>query len=206
MTYPLLQTAALQPTDVVPRRLYEATRPGYLREMIALRRIRRIELGEHATLSFESRETVLFQLQEVLRANNLWDRRHVAQAIGDLQHLVPTGDALVATFMLHGGERQWGRQLCERLLERPREVLRLRLGSRFVGAEQVSPPSDPHCPVHYVRFAVGAEAGDALCDLAEAARVTLRDPFGSHTMSLAESTRLELARDLHPYRRALGPL
>jgi hypothetical protein len=198
---PLLHTA-----EVVPQRLYEQARPSYLRDILEVRRRRRIEIGEHVSISFESRDTVLFQLHEVLRANGSWRPEHVAQAVGDLQHLVPDGETLTATFMLHGGPRPWGRALCERLLAEPHKVVRLRVGDRYVGARQVSPPSHPWCPVHYLSFPIGADSAEGLCDSHVPARLSMRDPHGSYAISLTTATRLELAGDLHPYRHRLGPL
>jgi len=50
---------------------YERRRPELRRRIMALKARRRVPLGEHATLHFETRETMWYQVHEMLRAEGL---------------------------------------------------------------------------------------------------------------------------------------
>jgi hypothetical protein len=50
---------------------YEKIRDDYRRRIIALKKKRRVPVGDFITLVFENRDTALFQIQEMIRIERL---------------------------------------------------------------------------------------------------------------------------------------
>ena len=79
---------------------YERRRDDVRASAIRARRERRIFLGPNATLSFENRETVRYQIQEMLRAERIAKPEEVDHEIETYSDLLPTDSELSATLML----------------------------------------------------------------------------------------------------------
>ena len=60
------------PQELLPAADYEEQRTEIRRRIIDLKKRRRITVGEYVTLVFENRETVLFQIQEMLRTERIF--------------------------------------------------------------------------------------------------------------------------------------
>jgi len=86
------------PEDLLPDAEYARVRKERRAALLPLKRLRRIELGPICTFIFESYETMLFQIQEML----LTERGGAAQVPDELaayNPLIPQGQELVATVM-----------------------------------------------------------------------------------------------------------
>ncbi len=79
---------------------YERVREGMRAEVIALKRHRRVELGPSLSLVFENRQTVLFQIQEMVRAERLVDDRRIQEEIDAYSNLLPRTGELSATLFI----------------------------------------------------------------------------------------------------------
>jgi hypothetical protein len=78
---------------------YERRRDDIRASAMHARRARRILLGPNATLSFENHETVLYQIQEMLRAERIAKPEEVDHEIATYSDLLPAGTELAATLM-----------------------------------------------------------------------------------------------------------
>ena len=100
---------------------YERQRDGIRQRAISARAIRRVELGPNATIAFENRETVKYQIQEMLRAERIAKEPEVLHEIETYSDLLPTPDELSATLMFEfpeAGARDHGHRLwCLLVLE-----------------------------------------------------------------------------------------
>src|SRR5512139_161517 len=59
--------------EIVGLERYEVIRDEFRRRTIALKRNRRVSVGDDVTFVFENHDTVLFQIQEMLRAERITD-------------------------------------------------------------------------------------------------------------------------------------
>ncbi|TLY20192.1 MAG: DUF3501 family protein, partial [Nitrospirae bacterium] len=57
--------------DVLPLEDYERERETFRQRIINLKQWRRISVGDRITLVFENRDTTLFQIQEMVRAERI---------------------------------------------------------------------------------------------------------------------------------------
>jgi hypothetical protein len=83
------------------RDAYERARPELRRRIMVVKGKRRVPLGDHATVHFESRDTMLYQVHEMRRAEGSWERPGaVEDELEAYNPIVPAGRALKATLVL----------------------------------------------------------------------------------------------------------
>ena len=75
---------------------YELIRPALRPRMIALKDRRRISVGDHLTFLFENRETVLYQIQEMMRIERIVKPEEVAHEVATYNELIPGDGELSA--------------------------------------------------------------------------------------------------------------
>src|SRR5262245_46695482 len=68
---------------------YEKVRDAIRREVIALKARRRVAVGDRLSLLFENRKTVLFQIQEMIRAERIVADDRVQDEIDVYNELIP---------------------------------------------------------------------------------------------------------------------
>ena len=86
--------------DILDVREYERRRDEMRAAVIALKKIRRVALGELLTVVFENEETVRFQIQELVRAERLISDEQVQREIDDYNGLIPLKGELSATVFI----------------------------------------------------------------------------------------------------------
>ena len=79
---------------------YERLRPAWRPQIMALKDRRRVCLGEHFTLLFENRETVLYQIQEMMRIEGIADAVAIRHEVETYNELVPAPGGLAATLLI----------------------------------------------------------------------------------------------------------
>jgi len=79
---------------------YAEARPAFRAEVIAHKKCRQVELGPHATLNFEDRITIKYQVQEMLRVERIFERAAIEEELEAYNPLIPDGANWKATFML----------------------------------------------------------------------------------------------------------
>ena len=90
--------------EILSKEEYERRRPDLRRKIMTLKSRRRVPLGDHATLHFETRDTMLYQVHEMLRAEGSWRRQGaIEDELEAYNPLVPSGGALSATLMIEYG-------------------------------------------------------------------------------------------------------
>ena len=87
-------------SDVVNFFEYEKVREERRRRVIALKARRRLEVGPYLSFVFENRETLLFQIQEMCRAERLVDEAKVQEEIDVYSALLPEPGELSATLFI----------------------------------------------------------------------------------------------------------
>src|ERR1700723_2315479 len=86
-------------TDLLSLPEYEGQRAALKKNLLPVKKLRRIEVGPFATFYFENYATMWLQVQEMLRIEKGGDE----QLAGELEAynpLIPQGDELIATLML----------------------------------------------------------------------------------------------------------
>lgn len=79
---------------------YHKARPEMRKQVIALRRLRTVVLGDHLNLIFENEALMRYQVQEMLRVEKLFEDEAIQDEIDTYNPLIPDGSNFKATMML----------------------------------------------------------------------------------------------------------
>ncbi|HEU5196824.1 MAG TPA: DUF3501 family protein [Methylomirabilota bacterium] len=178
---------------------YEKVRDARRRAVIALKAERRVAVGRYLSFVFENRETVWFQIQEMIRAERLVDDAQIADEIAVYNTLLPRPGELAATMFIEIGEPDRVKPVLDSLLGiDTRDYVRLEVGRHVVPGVFEAGHSDEELgklsAVHFVRFALPAAARD---DFARSPIALVVEHPNEHGRAvLSEATRRRLAEDL----------
>ena len=79
---------------------YARRRDEFRAEVIAHKKNRTVQLGEHATLIFEDELTVRYQVQEMLRVERIFEEAGIEDELAAYNPLVPNGNNWKATMLI----------------------------------------------------------------------------------------------------------
>jgi hypothetical protein len=147
-------------TELLPLEQYARERPAIRAHMIEHRRARRLVLGAHCSWSFEDRQTIQYQVQEMLRTERIFEPEGIAAELDAYNPLIPDGHNLKATLLIE----------YEDPAERARALLELRgferrCWMRVAEFERICAIADEDLPrdnelktaaVHFLRFEFSA--------------------------------------------------
>src|SRR4026208_2280040 len=86
--------------DILGFSAYEKVRQQFRDDIIEKKKKRRISVGDKVSLVFENRDTVIFQIQEMLRAERITDLDKVREEIAVYNELIPNPGELSATLFI----------------------------------------------------------------------------------------------------------
>ena len=173
----------LQRADVLPAAEYERKRPIWRRQIIELKEIRRVPLGDHISIVFENFDTMLWQTQEMLRTERITEPDLIQEEIDTYNELVPDACELRATLFIELPDTE----------NIPRDL------PRFIGVEE-------HISLSFggLRIAAEAEAGRSTEEKTATVHY-LRFPFSVDEVAAFGATPATLAVD-HPNYQAKADL
>lgn len=181
---------------------YEQVRDEIRRRIIALKKERRVAVGDRVTFVFESHDTMLFQIQEMVRAERITDLDRIRDEIEVFSALIPTGHELSTTMLI---EITASERIREDLIQFMGidEAVRLEIGDPTRGGFSISgqfeagrSKEDKLSAVQYVRFPLTNAARKAFRDGREPARLVIDHPHYRHAALIEGSVRRSLTQDL----------
>ena len=184
--------------DILNMYEYEKVRDARRRELIGIKAERRVQVGQYLSFVFENRETVWFQIQEMVRAERIVDDTRVADEIEVYNTLLPRAGELAATMFIEIGESERIKPVLDSLLGIDTGGhVRLTVGPHVVPGVFEAGHSDEELgklsAVHFVRFALSPEARRLFPD-AEVALVVDHPADPGRTV-LSPAVRRRLAAD-----------
>ncbi len=184
-------------TDVRGPDLYGPIRDDLRKRIIELKKIRRVSVGPLVTLVFENRATVIFQVEEMCRAENIREPEKIQEEIDVYNQILPDPGELGATLFVEITDMSTLEQTLNQLVGLNEHVYLV------VGGARVKATFDPRqfqadklAAVQYIRFPLTADAQAALRKAGTALSMVIDHPHYRHETTLSEATRAELARDL----------
>lgn len=106
----------LKRTDLYSLEQYAEQRPAFRDKVMAHKKNRRVALGSHATLYFEDNLTIQYQVQEMLRAERIFEPAGINEELEAYNPLIPDGSNWKATFMLEYDDVNERRSALEKLI------------------------------------------------------------------------------------------
>jgi len=190
--------------DLMSLETYAEKRAAYRAEVMAHKRHRRVPLGPNATLYFEDRVTMQYQIQEVLRIEKIFEADAIDEELAAYNPLIPDGGNWKATFMLEFEDEAERRRALAGLIGVERAVW-IQVGGRDkcrpVANEDLSRETeDKTSAVHFLRFELSPESA-AEAKAGAAIHIGVDHPNYTHAAyqlpaPVAESLVADLAADL----------
>jgi Protein of unknown function (DUF3501) len=144
--------------DIQDFREYERGRDEFRRRIIAMKRIRRVQLGPIMTIVFENTETMRWQVQEMARAERMLRDEQIAHEIDTYNEIIPDPDELSGTLLLELTSEVALREWLPRLVDVEHHVrIVLPDGSDVPGIPSADDESrltrpDTTAAVHFLKF------------------------------------------------------
>jgi hypothetical protein len=183
-------------SEVLDLGRYEEIREHFRRRIIDLKRERRVALGSNMTVLFENRDTVLYQIQEMLRTERITREDAVLHEVETYNELVPGENELSATIFLEYPERDERDRMLAALAGVEDKFYVEVEGTRFaVRNETRGGLPDRTTAVHYTKFPLSADAAAAI-RAGKPVTVGVEHPAYSARVALPPRAIAELAQDV----------
>ncbi len=186
--------------DLMSLEQYAERRPQFRAEMRAYKKHRVVPVGPNATLHFEDRKTMHYQVQEMLHAEKIFDRAGIEDELATYNPLIPDGSNWKVTFMMEYDDPEERRRRLAELVG-----IEDRVWVRVDGFDPVWAIADEDLEreteektssVHFLRFELTPEMV-AAAKAGAPIGVGIEHPKYSHQVDpLPEEVRASLVRDL----------
>ena len=184
--------------DIKDVREYERERDEFRRQIVEMKKRRRVQLGDLLTITFENTDTMRFQVQEMARIERMLTDEQIQNELDTYNQLIPGPNELSGTLFVEIDNK-------ERLYEwLPKLVGIQRAVSIWLhdGSSVPSIPEDEErltreettTTVHYLKFRFAPEQADAFA--AGPVRIVVDHPNYNAVVELTDEQREELLRDL----------
>ena len=182
--------------DIVGNAAYERVREESRQRIIELKRHRRVSVGDKVSLVFENRDTVIFQIQEMMRAEKISDLDKIREEIEVYNELIPVPGELSATLFLEIEDQTHLREELLKFLGID-EAVYLKIGNHSIHArfEEGRSKKDKISAVQYVKFPFSEAALEALFK-GEKAELVIDHPNYQASTVIEPGTRQSLVEDL----------
>ena len=185
--------------DIADVRAYERERAELRARVMELKKRRRVALGTLVSITFENRETVRYQIQEMARVERLATDAAIQEELDTYNPMIPEPGQLCATLFVELTTDDQMREWLPKLVGIEQHV-------RFVlpGGEEVRCTVDPQhaaqltrehvtAAVHYITFQFTTQQVAAF---GEGVRLEIDHPNYLESVALAPFTVAELLTDL----------
>ncbi|WP_455244800.1 DUF3501 family protein [Petrachloros mirabilis] len=189
----------LTPEDVLPFEEYERQRESFRKQIIALKQRRRIALGPLLTLVFENRDTLQFQIQEMIRVERIVEPAKVQDELDVYNALLPLEGELSATLLIEITEEARMKEWLDRFmgLDHGEKVAIVAGGERAFGNFEGGHSHETKISaVHFVRFRPSVAMKAAFADLRRPVILSVSHNGYEHEVHVPGTMREEWLRDL----------
>lgn len=187
-------------SDLMSLEDYAAVRADFRQKAMAHKRNRIVPVGEHVTLHFEDRLTMQYQLQEVLRAEKIFDAEEIEGELSAYNPLIPDGLNFKATMMIEYPDPDERRIELARLIGIEDRTW-VRIGDlepvyAIADEDMERDTEDKTSAVHYLRFQINDEMAAAAAAGAPIAVGIDHENYAVSVDPLAANFRDSLAGDV----------
>ncbi len=191
---------ALKHEDLYTLEDYSNRRPDFRAQVMAHKRPRRIRVGSNTSFYFEDRLTMHYQIQEMLRAERIFESDAIQEELDAYNPLIPTGTNWKATFMIEYADVDERREALARLLGIERKTW-VRVGEfekiyAIADEDLERETEDKTSSVHFLRFELDGQMIQAAKAGATIAVGIDHPEYQASIDPLPEESRQSLAADL----------
>ena len=193
-------TRSLTLDDIVDNAAYEDERDEFRTRIIALKKLRRVGVGEFITLMFENRDTMRFQIQEMARVERMETDAQIIEELETYNPLIPQPGNLSATLFVELTNDEDLRTWLPKLVGIERSIeLRLSDGSVIVDTPEAEHEAqltreEITASVHYIGFELTPAQVETFAS--GPVELAVNHPEYQASVNLGEGTAAELIADL----------
>ncbi len=187
--------------DLFSLEKYAEVRPEFRARVMAHKKNRQLPIGPDATLYFEDALTMHYQIQEMLRAERIFEAAGIQEELDAYNPLIPDGSNWKATFMIEIPDEEERKAQLHKLIGIERHVW-----AQVADFARITPISDEDLDretedktssVHFMRFELTAEMAAAVKNGA-AISIGIDHPAYTHAAEpIPQNIRDSLAEDLN---------
>lgn len=179
---------------------YARARDTIRAEVMAHKKDRNIALGAHVTLLFEDEQTIRYQVQEMLRAEKIFEEDGIQEELDAYNPLIPDGSNWKATMLIEYEDVDERHRMLARMID-----IEQRVWVKVAGFERVFAIADEDLErsneqktsaVHFLRFELGAEMSRSLKQGAGLSMGVDHPNYQAATDPVPPAARTSLLRDL----------
>jgi len=179
---------------------YAKARDTIRAEVMAHKKDRNIALGAHVTLLFEDEQTIRYQVQEMLRAEKIFEEDGIQEELDAYNPLIPDGSNWKATMLIEYEDVDERHRMLARMID-----IEQRVWVKVAGFERVFAIADEDLErsneqktsaVHFLRFELGAEMSRSLKQGAGLSMGVDHPNYQATTDPVPPAARTSLLRDL----------
>lgn len=179
---------------------YAKARTEFRAKVMEHKKTRKVHLGEHITLIFEDELTIRYQVQEMLRAEKIFEEEGIADELSAYNPLIPDGSNWKATMMIEYPDvAERARMLAKMVGIEDKVYVQVRGFDRVyaVADEDLERETDAKTSsVHFLRFELTPEMVKALKRGADLAMGVDHPVYAANVDPVDPSVRASLVNDL----------
>jgi hypothetical protein len=185
--------------DLMSLEQYAQKRPEFRQQVLAHKKHRQVMLGPDTTLYFEDRLTLLYQIQEMLRIEKIFEADGINEELEAYNPMIPSGRNFKATFMIEYTDPEVRAVQLEKLLG-VEDLVWMQVADYdkvwAIADEDLERSTDiKTSAVHFMRFEMSDEMADALKHGADW-MIGVQHPVYTYELSVEGATRDSLLNDL----------
>ena len=190
----------LTPADLMSLEQYARAREAFRARVLEHKRLRRLAVGPNLTWCFEDRLTIQYQIQEMLRAERIFEPDGIADELAAYNPLIPDGANWKATLLIEFtdvAERQRQLTLLKGIERRCWVEVRGHTAVYAIADEDLERENEEKTSaVHFLRFELTAEMIAALRGGAPLAAGADHERYRHWVNPVPEAVREALIADL----------
>ena len=190
----------LKRSDLMSLEKYAEGRAQFRARVMGHKQNRRLGIGPHAMLYFEDRLTIQYQVQEMLRAERIFEAAGIDEELAAYNPLIPDGSNWKATFMIEYADETERREALKHM-----KGIEKAVWMRVEGCENIIPVADEDLEredeektsaVHFLRFELSPPMIAALKRGAALYAGIDHLAYQHHVQLVAQAVRDNLVADL----------
>ena len=192
-------TGRITPDSLMTLEAYAKWRKEHKADVIAHRKLRSVQLGEHMRLLFESETSIRYQIQEMLRVEKIFEEEGIQDEVEAYAPLVPDGSNWKATLLIEYTDiNERKRELAKLIDVEDRMFIEVEGHARVyaIADEDLDRETDEKTSaVHFLRFELSAPMRAAV-RAGAAVKIGFDHTHYPAHMEIAAATLASLAADL----------
>ena len=185
--------------DLMSLEQYAEQRAEFRQKVLAHKKHRQVALGPNATLYFEDRLTLLYQIQEMLRIEKVFEADGINEELEAYNPMIPSGRNFKATFMIEYADATVRAAQLEKMVN-IEDLVWLQVGEHdkiwAIADEDLERSNDiKTSAVHFMRFEITEEMAQEL-KAGAALQIGVQHAVYTYDVLVAGDTRASLLADL----------